>query len=676
MIWLWNIAKVALGLGFVIFIHELGHFLLAKWNGVKVEKFSIGFGKTIFGFTRGETEYVLAAIPLGGFVKMLGEGGEAGEGIPDAAAAGDPRAFNNKPVGARMAIISAGVIMNLLLGMACFAYVFGREREEIEAKVGRVVAGSPAFEAGLRAGDEIEGIDGLKDVSYNDLQRAVSLSTRGQVIHFQVKREGTDALLDLPVEPRRDASRDRPTIGVISGASLEVLDYQAPAGTPEPATIPWPPESSDPDVLAIVAAGPAGEAPAPATSNEWFQRVSAKHRDKPLDVVFQRRTFGGKPVEVASGDLKATLPPNRFVDFGLRFAFEPIRAIQKGSPAQAAGFKVGDRIVKVDGRDDVDPLRLPLDCFDHAGSPMTFEVQRAVDGKPAPETVALTVTPDDATPSEGLLKLEPAEDLLIPGLGVTFPLRPVIQSVVADSPAAKAGLKAGDVIDAVTIPATRGRPRRGAESGKEVWLVPRPQTLKFDDKSTSWPFVFASVQTLPVQALGFTIHGRQDPVSVRPEVVHDWYSPDRGLDFMPAYRTMPPLAFVAALKQGVTETIDKVSMMYATIRSLGTGQVSFNQTAGPIGIGRIAYAAAKSGLSEFLNFLGFISINLAVLNFLPIPPLDGGQMLFLIAEKVRGRPLPESALIAGTYLGLLLVLFLMVFATYQDVYRLLKEFFL
>ena len=64
--WFVNILKVALGLGFVIFLHELGHFLLAKWNGVKVEKFSIGFGPTIFGFRRGETEYVLAAIPLGG----------------------------------------------------------------------------------------------------------------------------------------------------------------------------------------------------------------------------------------------------------------------------------------------------------------------------------------------------------------------------------------------------------------------------------------------------------------------------------------------------------------------------------------------------------------------------------------------------------------------------------
>ena len=117
---MWNILKVAVGLGFVIFIHELGHFLLAKWNGVKVEKFSIGFGRTLVGFRRGETEYVLAAIPLGGFVKMLGEGPE-----DQASKSTDPRAYPNKSVWARMAIISAGVIMNVFLGLACFASAYG-----------------------------------------------------------------------------------------------------------------------------------------------------------------------------------------------------------------------------------------------------------------------------------------------------------------------------------------------------------------------------------------------------------------------------------------------------------------------------------------------------------------------------------------------------------------------
>src|SRR5271166_6790613 len=117
--WFWNVFKVLFGLGFVIFIHELGHFVLAKWNGVKVEKFSIGFGPTLLGFKRGETEYVIAAVPLGGFVKMLGEGLEE-----EANKSTDPRAFTNKSVGARMAIISAGVIMNIILGLACFVYAY------------------------------------------------------------------------------------------------------------------------------------------------------------------------------------------------------------------------------------------------------------------------------------------------------------------------------------------------------------------------------------------------------------------------------------------------------------------------------------------------------------------------------------------------------------------------
>ena len=152
---------MAFGLGFVIFLHELGHFLLAKWNGVKVEKFSIGFGPTLFGFRRGETEYVLAAVPLGGFVKMLGEGPE-----DEANKSTDPRAYPNKSVWARMAIISAGVIMNLLLGLACFVYAYGQGMEETPAKIGGVMAGSPAYEAGIQPGDEVVAIDGRRDITF------------------------------------------------------------------------------------------------------------------------------------------------------------------------------------------------------------------------------------------------------------------------------------------------------------------------------------------------------------------------------------------------------------------------------------------------------------------------------------------------------------------------------
>src|SRR5205807_1614075 len=113
-------AKAILGIGFVIFIHELGHFLTAKWCDVHVQTFSIGFGPALPGcsFQYGETTYKLAALPLGGFVNMVGEGPEADEEEDY------PRSFKNKTVGQRMLIISAGVIMNVLFGFLCFVLVY------------------------------------------------------------------------------------------------------------------------------------------------------------------------------------------------------------------------------------------------------------------------------------------------------------------------------------------------------------------------------------------------------------------------------------------------------------------------------------------------------------------------------------------------------------------------
>ncbi len=346
---LWNILKVAVGLGFVIFIHELGHFLLAKWNGVKVEKFSIGFGRTLVGFHRGETEYVLAAIPLGGFVKMLGEGTEE-----QSTKSTDPRAYPNKSVWARMAIISAGVIMNVLLGLACFVYAYGTGVVETPAKVGMVVAGGPAYEAGVKPGDEIVAIDDRNDITFDHLILKVRLSGSGQVLHFDLNRPGQKKLISVNLEPRREATADMPSIGIAPERSLSLLTppFEPPAGT-------VPPVKSAATLLKLddilVEMGPEGSTPVKVADAEEYHRLLARWADRPLTFVFERHAEAPGGASNPAKRITLTLPANHFVDFGLRLAMEPIASIQHGSPADRAGFRKGDRIVKVNGDDELRP---------------------------------------------------------------------------------------------------------------------------------------------------------------------------------------------------------------------------------------------------------------------------------------------------------------------------------
>jgi regulator of sigma E protease len=665
-----TIAKVALGLGFVIFIHELGHFLLAKWNGVKVEKFSIGFGPTLFGWRRGETEYVLAALPLGGFVKMLGEGPEDQENKST-----DPRAYPNKSVSARMAIISAGVIMNVLLAAACFVYYYGNERHDAPAMLGAVTAGSPAYEAGLEVGDEIVAIDGRRDVGYTDLVQKVVLSSEGQVLHFQVKRPGRSELLEVDIQPRREATGDRPTIGILSSHSLEIGAFEPPAGMANPPAF-HEIEAKDRKAKiehVLVAAGPAGNEPTPLADVDQYNRLLARHASEPLTHVIERRPITASGADgAAMGRFELPLPPNHFVDFGIRLEIGPISGIRKDSPADKAGFRKGDRIVRVNGQDDFDPMRLPTLCFASAGKPMTFEIERDA-GNGQRKTLPISVTPSDTPPrTDFALEKEPVD---VAGLGLCYQVGTHVVAVRPDSPASKAGLKPGDVLNKLEIPPVKPQ---AIPRGVFAWLrnlfnwnkAERPKTFEFGEESPNWFAAFVYLQSRPLQEVELVVNHASKPIAIKPERDPNWYNLPRGLQFYPQIRTLPPQSFSAALRSGYDLTVQNILMVYATFRSLAERRVSPKNLGGPIMIASVAYAAAGSGFADLIHFLGFLSINLAVLNFLPIPPLDGGQMLFLIAEKVRGRPLPDSALIAGTYLGLIFVLCLMVFVTYQDVFRL------
>ena len=186
----------------IVFFHELGHFLTARFNGVKVEVFSIGFGPELFGWNdRDGTRWKIALLPLGGYVKMFGQSdtGPDGEGGEQWTEEEKAQAFPAKRVWQRFAIVAGGPIANFILAIVLFAAVFAIVgRSQSLPEITEVMAGSAAETAGLQAGDRVLSVDGANLDRFDDLQYIVSTSA-GQPLAFEVARG--DEILALTVVP-------------------------------------------------------------------------------------------------------------------------------------------------------------------------------------------------------------------------------------------------------------------------------------------------------------------------------------------------------------------------------------------------------------------------------------------------------------------------------------------
>lgn len=196
----------------VVFVHEFGHFIVARWCGVTIKTFSVGFGKEIVGWTDSKgTRWRIAWIPLGGYVKFLDDENVASQPSPDALErmSADERqgAFQNKPLWQRAAVVAAGPMANFLLAIAIYTAVnLTIGVRTITPRVGEVMADMPAAAAGLKAGDVITGIDGWTIEGFEDVQRIVSINA-GRELVFKVKRDGeTISTLIVPkVVEQKDA---------------------------------------------------------------------------------------------------------------------------------------------------------------------------------------------------------------------------------------------------------------------------------------------------------------------------------------------------------------------------------------------------------------------------------------------------------------------------------------
>ena len=656
-----KILYVALGLGLVIFFHELGHFAVAKWCGVFVERFSIGFGPILWSFKRGDTEYALSAIPFGGYVKMLGQDDMDPSQLSSDEIAEDPRSYSAKNVPQRMAIISAGVIMNIITGMLFFAGAFRLGVEANPPVAGDIITGQPAWIDGFEPGDRIARINDREIHTFNDMVRGTTLS-RGAIEVSREKRDGT--IVDSSLTPNMT---ERRRIGIGPAVSRKIL---AAGEDAQYAGIPGSPAADagfeDGDLIVSVG-GDAVE-----TGAEMYDAL-ARRRAEDVEIVVDR---DGKQVSL---DVKR----RPFKSLGLWMRIDKILAIQKGSVAEKAGLKAGDLITGISvasGEEEdgegvevmdvgtmIDPMFL-ADVFEqHAGQEVTVHYKREVDGETEAKPKQLTLVPTDSPAWRHWPGMDDTP-LEIPSIGVAYHLTSYVDYVVPGSVAEEKGLEKGTTLTSITVAS-------GHEEFKK--LVPKSSSkITLDDtQKKSMAFALCQVQFVaePKVTITWTDQDKQEAkLEIEPTVSEDetsrHYFRDRGMRIAAETIVLQDDSVGGALAMAVRHTRNTTIDIYLTIRNLFSGDLSVKNLSGPIGIAKAAYSVTGQGMAQLLLFLGFLSINLAVLNFLPIPVLDGGHMVFLIWEGVSRRRPSEKVQIAATYVGMAFVLSLMVFVIILDLF--------
>jgi regulator of sigma E protease len=448
-----TIGALAVVLGVLIFVHEAGHFIAAKAMGIQVLRFSLGFGTPLLLVRRGETEYCISWLPLGGYVKMAGleDEGLAGELEGGAAVVPvDPdRAFDRKPVWKRLVVILAGVTMN-----GIFAFV-----------VYTLLAYGGALEADRLATTAVDSV------------RVSALPPQAA------------ALATLPRGSR---------IVTVNGDSVstwgDLLERLVTAPSPIRLTVAG---RAEPLVLTLA----------------------------PEDTAARRQLVVGLPVYLPAITAQ----------------------VQPGGPGDRAGFRAGDRILRI-GKDTVASWE---------------DFKRAVRDHPG---------------------------------------------------------------DSLPVAVARG--------GERLTLTVVPERRIETDPDTKQP-----------RAFGLVGLGAEHPLLKAPGAV-------------------------GAVQLGWRETVSRIGMILTFLR-----RPSVQELGGPLTIGQVSGQAARVGLSSFLGFMAFLSLNLAVLNLLPIPILDGGQVVFLAAEAVRRRPLSVQLRSRLTQVGFFVLVGIMLLALRNDVVRVFPHVF-
>jgi len=692
---------ILLGFGFIIFVHELGHFLVAKAVGIKCTQFAIGFGQSLLTFRKGlgvrvgsteeeydirlkthalkalgktdsadddnddnkipeealeasrvaldlgETEYRLNWMPLGGYVKMLGQ-----EDMDPAAQSANPRSFNCKPVWARACVISAGVVMNLIFGLMFFVIAFLAGVDFPPAVVGAtdpngVAAATYPIEhpndenfKGLQPGDTILSIDGNPVTDMMQVAIKVALAKPESQLKMAIQRDGIEDPLHYVMTPKpSNRNQQLLSLGIEPPMSLEVFE----------------PAKGDqlPDALtqANVQVGMKVTAIDGQTISRFDQLMKSVKNSKGKDVHITFHNESGNTAKLITQATPAlsTQPDDAYMNLAGIVPATQINRVLEGSQADELGIQAGDIIANLGN--------IPWPTWEDILN--TFSPDTATNASTFSPDASLTLNVWREGKIIGMGSVQPSRGKL--GVGREFvPNHVIVSRVLENSAFTPLNLTPGSII-------------------KSINEVP---INNFGDLQIALQLLAQNPQNDSVDAfIGYELNVKDKPTFVnkinfdKPTLKQiqeaSWTLPlELAMVFGPKKIRVQADDPIEAIGLGITKTHQFMVQTYITLARLFQGSVKAQHLRGPVGILDEGRRIARQGWPYLMFFLGLISVNLVVINFLPIPIVDGGLMVFLIIEKIKGSPVSAKIQTAAMILGLVMIAGIFLVTLYYDFSRL------